>query len=274
MVSLERGLPSSLLRWECAAACVVFWAAFVSIPLSAGELGLSWDALNHHIYLGWTAQQPRLERDFVAAGYQSYQFPYLYWPVYKLALGGWSGAWAGAVLATLQVLAVPPVWMLARTCMPGATVFDVLMRLLAVALAFMTGVVLSIFDSTSNDLMAAIPLVWALALALRPLGDPKPAPARLHRLAMLSGACAGVAVAFKLSNGPLAVLFPALWAMHGSNVRARVYNVALGSLAAMVGYVLVYGYWGALLWHYFGNPIYPFYDGWFEPLRTRFGWTP
>ena len=50
--------------------------------------------------------------------------------------------------------------------------FDVAMRLLAVALAFMSGVILSLFDSTSNDLMAAVPLVWALALAMEPWTRP------------------------------------------------------------------------------------------------------
>jgi hypothetical protein len=270
---LEREVPPALLRWEVLAICLLAWGAFVSIPMSLGAIGLSWDALNHHIYLGWTAEHPRFDRDFLAASYQSYQFPYLYWPVYKLATSGWSGAWAGVVLATLHLVAVPPVWMLARVCMPGRTGFDVAMRLLAVVLAFMTGVVLSLFDSTSNDLMAAAPLVWALALAMEPMDKARPAWLTPQRAVVLSGLFAGVAVACKLSNGPLAILLPALWLLSTSTMQRRLIHALLGSLTTLAGYVLVYGYWGSLLWSNFGNPIYPFYDGWFAPVRSLLGWT-
>lgn len=271
---LEREAPALLVRWEGLLVCLLAWAAFVAIPLSLGELGLSWDALNHHIYLGWTAERPRFDRDFVAAGSQSYQFPYLYWPVYKLAVGGWSGAAAGAVLATLQVLAVPPVWMLARACMPGRTAFDVAMRWLAVALAFLSGVVLSLFDASQNDLMASIPLVWSVALAMEPVARPDVGARAAHRFVLLSGVCAGLAVAAKLSNGPLAILLPGLWMLAVCGVRPRLIAVAFGCIGTLAGFALAYGYWGMLLWEEFGNPVYPFYDHLFALLRTRWGAAP
>src|SRR5690348_14079424 len=149
MTLLEREVRPALLRWEFAFIGMAAWMAFVSIPFGLGGIGISWDALNHQIYLGWTTEHPRFDRDFLAASYQSYQFPYLYWPVYKLSASGVSGAWSGAVLASLQWLAVPPVWIMARACIPGQQWFDVVMRLLAVVLAFLTGLVLSLFDSTS-----------------------------------------------------------------------------------------------------------------------------
>jgi hypothetical protein len=271
---LEKTAPAALLRWEPVLVCLLAWAGFVAIPLSIGELGLSWDALNHHFYLGWTAEIPRFDRDFVASGYQSFQYPYLYWPVYRMAASGWTGMWVGAMLATIQVVAVPPVWMLARTCMPGRTNFDLAMRVLAVALAFMTAVVLSIFDSSSNDLMAAIPLTWALAFAMLPLGEGSPGPAAARRWVALSGLCAGIAVAFKLSNGPLAVLIPVLWLFSARGARPRLLNTAWGCLATLAGFLVAYGYWGSLLWQYFGNPVYPFTDDLFVPLRAAAGWKP
>jgi hypothetical protein len=234
-------------------------------------LGLSWDALNHHIYLGWTAEQHRFDLDFVAAGYQSYQFPYLYWPVYKAAASGWTGAAAGVLLATLQVLVVPAVWMLARTCIPASTLFDVTLRALAVSLALLSSVVLSMFGSSQNDLMAATPLVWAVALAMEPLARSPMAPAAARRYVLLSGACAGLAVAAKLSNGPLVVLLPALWLLCGPGVRARLGTTLLGCMAVVAAFALAYGYWGFQLWEHFGNPIYPFHDGLFAPLRGRAG---
>lgn len=275
-MTLEHELRPALLRWELPAVCLLAWAAFVSIPLGQGAMGLSWDALNHHIYLGWIVEMPRFEQDFLAAAFQSYQFPYLYWPVYKMAMSGWSGVWAGVALATLHLVVVPPLWMMARTCMQGGAVFDVAMRCLAVSLALTTGVVLPQFTSTSNDLMAAAPLVWALAFALEPLSVRRPGRLTQKWAVVLSGFCAGAAVACKLSNGPLAlIVMPVLWMLATSEgAKIRLLYTLLGGLATVAGFVLIYGYWGAQLWTHFGNPIYPFYDPLFAPLRALTGWAP
>lgn len=264
---------TALLRWEGLLVCLLTVAFFVSVPLAQGELGLGSDALNHHVYLGWTAQHHRFDLDFVAAGYQSYTFPYLYWPLYKMAAAGWSGVAVGVALAALQaVLVAPPVWFLARACMPGATWFDLAMRVLGVALAFLTGVALSVLDATMNDLLAAAPLLWAVALAVR--GTPGPvrdAPGTARWPVLLSGLCAGAAVAAKLSNGPFAILMPALWWLCGRGWGSRLAAVTLGSAATLLSFAALYGYWGWLLWRYFGNPIFPFHHYWFEPLRRWAG---
>jgi hypothetical protein len=271
---LERAVPAALLRWECALVCLVAWACLLLIPVSLGELGLGWDAVNHHIYLGWTAEQHRFDRDFLGAGYQSFQSPYLNWPVYKMAVSGWTGVSTGVVLASLHVVAVWPVWMLARTCVPGGAVFDVAMRALAVALALVSSVVLSAFGSTMNDLLAAAPLVWAVALAMEPTARAAGmTPAVARRYVVLSGMCAGFAVALKLSNGPLAVLMPGLWLLCARELRDRLTAVLLGSLGVLAGFLLGYGHWGWLLWRHFGNPVFPFYDHWFAPLRAWLGWA-
>lgn len=264
---------TALLRWEGLLVCLLTVALFVSVPLAQGEVGLGSDALNHHIYLGWTAQQHRLGLDFVAAGYQAYTFPYLYWPVYQMAAAGWPGMAVGVTLAALHgVLVAPPVWLLARACMPGATWFDLAMRVLGVALAFLTGVALSVLDATMNDLLAAAPLLWAVALAVRAMpGAGSDAPRAERWPVLFSGLCAGAAVAAKLSNGPLAILMPGLWWLCGRGWRPRAMAVALGSAATLLGFAALYGYWGWLLWRYFGNPIFPFYHHWFEPLRRWAG---
>lgn len=259
-------------RAELALVVLVAWAALVSVPLWFAPMGLSWDALNHHIYLGWMAERSRLGEDFLAAGYQSLTYPYLYWPVYKLAAAGAGPVVTGVVLATLHVVSVPAVWLIARSCMPGTAPIDAAMRAMAVLLAFLSGVVLSQLDSSANDMLAGAPLVWAIALALEALR-----PERTHarrRLLVMSGVLAGVSVAFKLSNGPIAILMPVLWVCAGSGVRERVVDTALACAATLAGCALAYGYWGAQLWAHFGNPIYPFHDAAFAPLRALAGWAP
>lgn len=270
---LERAVPAALLRWEGVLVCFVAWAFLLAIPLSLAELGLSWDALNHHIYLGWTAQRHRFDLDFLGAGFQSFQSPYLYWPVYEMAMLGWSGTAAGAVLASLQTLVVWPVWMLSRACVPGGAFFELALRALATALALLSCVVLSMFDATMNDLLAAVPLVWALALALEPVAQPGLEPAAVRRVVLLSGLCAGFAVALKLSNGPLAIWLPALWLLCARHWRGRLTGALLGSAGTLLGFLLGYGYWGWLLWRHFGNPLFPFHHQWFAPLRGWLGWV-
>ena len=265
----EAGPVAFLLRREAWIVFVLGTLAFISIPLSLGYLGVSWDALNHHIYLGWTAERPRFDRDYLAAGYQTYQFPYLYWPVYKLALAGVSGVTAGVVLALLHATAIPPVWMIARSCIPGEDLFAAGMRLVAVALAFSSAAVLSLFDSTSNDLMAGIPLLWAYAVALRPLTLARASP--LH-CAAASGAWAGMAVALKLSNGFLALAVPMLWLFGQGSARERVVRTAAGCVCVLASCLVFYGSWGWQLWSHYGNPIYPLYDSWFAPLRNWLEW--
>jgi len=271
---LERPVPPQVLRWEGAVVFALISACLLSIPLSIGAMGVSWDALNHHIYLGWTAQQHRFDLDHLGAGYQSFQSPYLYWPFYRMAVGGWSGVSTGIVLASLQLAVVWPLWMITRLCLPGTTVFDMSLRVLAIALGLMSSVVLSAFGSSMNDVLAAAPLVWAVALAMKPaIGRPSWPTRIVMRYVALSGLCAGLSVAFKLSNGPLAILMPGLWLLCGREWTGRLVATLLGSLATLLGFLLGYGYWGWLLWRYFGNPVYPFHHDLFTPLRLWLGWA-
>jgi hypothetical protein len=263
---------AALLRWEGLLVCLLTVACFVAVPLAQGEVGLGSDALNHHLYLGWTAFQHRFELDFVAAGYQAYTFPYLYWPLYQMAAGGWPGVAVGVALAALQGgLVAPPVWLLARACMPGASWFDLGMRVMGVALAFLTGVALSVLDATMNDLLAAAPLLWAVALAVRAIPCAGRDTGARRWPVVLSGLCAGAAVAAKLSNGPLAILMPGLWWLCGRGWKQRVMAVSLGGAATLLAFAVLYGYWASLLWRYFGNPVFPLYHHWFEPLRQWAG---
>ncbi len=75
MGSLQGRAEHLAIRWEFPALMLFTWLAFIAIPLSLGQIGISWDALNHQIYLGWSAESPRFDLDFLAASYQSSSFP-------------------------------------------------------------------------------------------------------------------------------------------------------------------------------------------------------
>ena len=262
----------ALRRWEFWIVWALGALGLASIPVLQGQVSVIWDMLNHHVYLGWIAEHQRFDKDFLAAGWQSYQYPYLYWPAYKLAVMGLTGVQAGIALALLQSLAVPPVWLVARSLCPGERAEDIAMRWVAVVLAFSGGVTLSLVDTTSNDLLAGIPLVWAIALGFLANEDPGRTPRARLGLVVLSGLLAGLSVAFKLSNGPLALVLPVVWVFGPGGVKAVATRIVIGGFATFVGFIAAYAPWGWQLWQQFGNPVYAWYDLSFDPLRSALGW--
>lgn len=268
-------LASPAPRTELLLIVILMWLGLAAIPLALGGIGISWDALNHHVYLGWTAFEPRFDRDWLAASHQAYQYPYLYWPFRKLVEMRASGMWAGVVLVSLHVLAVPALWLIARACVPVRSWEGTVLRAGAVLLAFLGQLTLSLMDTTANDLYAASPLVWAVAMGLLAT-QPTPAAGWLttSRALSLSGAFAGLAVAFKFSNGPLVLVLPLLWVLAPGTPLQRLGHVARAGAFSALAFALAYGWWGWQMFHQFGNPMYPFqqYHDAFAWLRELGGW--
>jgi hypothetical protein len=149
------------------------------------------------------------------------------------------------------------------------------MRSGAVFLGLSGQVFLSLLDNTANDALAAIPLVWAVALALNAMTGER-GPAHLSPAAAVrwSGLLAGVSVAFKFSNGPLAILMPLLWVLCGPGLRTRFVQVVRGSAWTLAGFAAAYGYWGWQLCRNLGNPLYPFFPDLSRTLQALAGWSP
>jgi len=252
MTGSTRGLAAELAVLTLAAAL-----AAASLPLHAGYWGWSWDALNHHIYLGLIAESPRFDRDVIAASFQSYQYPYLYWPVYRLSLLDGSGAVVGAWWAALQAaLVLPPVWLISLRALPAReqALIGMAERVTACGLAFMSTIVLAGLETTSNDLLAAVPLLWAFAeAAVEPSTD---------RRAFAAAALWGVSAAFKLSNALFLPLLVLWWLMPGSGrpLLRRGTSIAAG---AALGFGVAYAPWGWQLWQHMGNPFYPYFNSLF-----------
>jgi len=79
-------------------------------------------------------------------------------------------------------------------------------------------------------------------------------------------------VAFKVSNGFLAIALPLLWIYPAASLPRKLQWAVLGSVSLLAAFALFYGFWGWQLWVHFGNPVYPLYDDWFAPMRHALGW--
>ncbi len=230
-------------------------AAAALVPLYFGRMGWSWDGINHHVYLGLIAEHPRWDRDVVAASFQSYQYPYLYWPIYRLSQWGVSGAGAGAAWAAFQAaMLMPPLWLLSYRLLPATAGYGPALaeRVAACALGMTSIVVWMGLDTTANDLMAAVPLVWCLAVALGAEAS--------GRRWWLVGGLYGVSVAFKLSNGIYLPLLLVFWWQPAWPYLPWRRGLALG-LGSLLGFLLAYGPWGLQLWRATGSPLYPYLRG-------------
>ena len=228
-------------------------ALLAAISLQRGSFGWSWDALNHHIYLGMIAETPRWSNDVAAAASQTYQYPYLYWPTYRISLLNGSGAVVSAAWsATQAALMMMPVWLLIYRMFPDAEMpWEArAYRVLAFGLALSSLPVIGVLGTTANDALAAVPVLWALAIGLG-------FPGRLSA-AIGSAGLIGAAIAFKFSN----VLFLPMLAIvcwQPSPPRLPLRSLLSMSLALIAGFGIIYTPWGWQLWKETGNPFYPYF---------------
>lgn len=245
---------------ELAAMTALAAMAVTICAVEIGHFGLSWDALNHHIYLGMFAESPRWDFDVAAAGSQSYQYPYLYWPVYRLSRIVGHGAHFGAVWAAFQTICViPPLWLVVYRLLPDGSASNGfwlprLERFVACVLALLCLPVLAALGTTSNDLLASVPLLWGLVFAVGFPGN--------NRAAVAAGALWGVACAFKFSNVIFFVVPLIAWWRPDATRLPIGLGVGIG-VAVVSGFLLAYAPWGWQLWREMGNPFYPYFQALF-----------
>lgn len=230
-------------------------SASAALALHMGDLGWSWDALNHHVYLGLIAEQPRWHLDVIAANFQSYQYPYPYWPIYRLSQLRVDGVVVAACWsAFLTMMLMLPTWTISHRLlpMPGRPWTGLMLRASACLLAFMSVVILAALETTANDPLATVPLLWAIAIGLRTPSD--------NRHAFASAALWGVSTAFKLSNG-LFIAWLLLWWWQPERPHWQLRRGCALAAGALLGFGITYAPWGWQLWRATSNPFYPLFTG-------------
>lgn len=216
---------------------------------------MSWDVINHHLYLPFSLLSGRYETDLFAANAQSYQNPIGYVPLYLLVDAGLPAWCVGLALSLLHALCVIPLAGLAWRLWPEPTAAR-LPRMLALALAMLAPIFLLTVGTSSIDPISNLLVLSALAAALC-------IPAT-RAAALVSGLLMGLAVGMKPTNA-------ALLAAGGAAVLLRVWTGAtrwqdllLQVGATIVGALAAMGPWSLWLGQTFGNPVYPFFNHWFQ----------
>lgn len=226
---------------------VVFALISAVLPRDA-----SFDVAHYHLHNGWSALNGRFQQDLAPAEMHSFLNPTfniaVWWLIERLP-----GPAVSAVLGAVQALAVPVLYCLARSLFRLCNVDNAERAALVCAfLGFICVPVLATMASLRNDMLGALAFCAALMVLVRDDGEPASLP-RFAFAAFLVGLAAGL----KLTNlvyVPGLVIF-VVAAMPGIGPRLKAISVsALGGLA---GIALAGGWWMALLYSEFANPVFP-----------------
>jgi hypothetical protein len=254
-------------KWR---AAVLASSLCIAIAWTLGQGNdVHWDAVNYHLYLGFSAVNDRSAQDFFAAGPPSYLNPYAYVPLYLMSAAGWSAVATASALAAWHSLALWLTYEIARVAAPADAPSEA--RAIAVGaalLALSNPVVLQTLGATMADMSTAVLVLagWAaIAHALRRGGNAWVA---------LGGIACGIAAALKLSNAIFALAaLPALAFVPGG-VGQRLRALIVFGVACAGGFACAGLGWSVALWREFGNPFFPFFNQYFaspaftaEPLR-------
>src|SRR5450631_3708984 len=126
---------------------------------------LPWDALNYHLYAGFSAVNDRFAQDYFAAGPPSYFNPYAYVPFFYLASAGLSAVVISSILAAAHSLILWLTYELAVAVCPSSDRRErLIFGVLAVAFAFMNPILLQEIGSSFADITTAVLVLagWVL----------------------------------------------------------------------------------------------------------------
>lgn len=242
------------MKLESIAVCLVALGVTAAWALLAGK-DVSWDVVNHHLYLPFSLLSGRYATDLFGAGPQSYQNPLGYLPGYLLVRSSLPG-WAMALgLAALHAL--PAAWGLHRIALAiwGTGRDARRWRWLALALAWSAPVFLLVAATTSIDPLCAGLILVAVAAIL----ERQP-----HwSLLVVGGLSLGLAIGFKPTSGVFALALIPVAVLKLCAGQWRWQHVVVGAGAVVVAALAAIAHWSGWLWRSFGSPLYPLFNDWF-----------
>lgn len=221
------------------------------------------DQVGYHAYIPFSAVTGRTGIDIAVNGVVSFNNPLMYIPFFygidgmpAKAVGFCIGAFQGLNLVAAALIA----WTLAKNFEPTSRLLCVIFAVgLAVALPFHQ----LELGRTFGDNWTSVPIVFGFFLALKSLG-------RTPLLLLSGGVLMGFAGGLKLTGLSSCIGLAIAYTLVSRNVS----RIAILSLAFLGGFLLAAGYWFAVMWYQWENPLFPYFNAifrspWFEPLNWR-----
>jgi hypothetical protein len=283
MVPVGSGLGASpgwsvLSRhWRLGFVYMLICALFGCLSMLLGPDN-NWDLRYYHLYAPYAYMHHRYRYDVGPAQYGSYFNPIADFLFYGLISSPLNHAprVVAFIMGTVHGVNAALVLAIARHVIrpTGCTARSAL-----VAAAWAIGVTgagfISLLGTTTNDLIASIPVLASLLVALRLFE-------RRHKCATAAetawdfvgpGLLLGLAIGLKYTS---AIYVPglSLLAAWAAWERRTVLGLTVFIAAAAAGFVLLAGHHMATLWSDFGNPFFPLFNQvfrspWWEPMSIR-----
>lgn len=219
----------------------------------------NWDLLNYHLYNPLALWQGR-PLDVVPAQLQSWYSPFLDLPAYWLATSPVSGYWVALWLSLPAMFALGLLWRIAVEATAGwPLVRRWVSVVVVVAMAATASAGSASLGTTFNEWPIAAAVVFSLWVLLRMARTGEVKPWALFMAAFVPGAITGL----KLTGAPYCfALGAAAWVALPPEWRWR--GMGLFMLAGMTGGVLTIAPWAIHVWRETGNPLFPYYNQWFQ----------
>lgn len=243
---LWRGLMYAVLTGLCVA-----WTRY------AGR-DISWDALNYHVYAGFSSLHDRLGQDFFAA-FPAYFTPYGYIPFWLMLEADWSAWEIGMSFAIVHSMLLWFTWEIClvtvrelpwgprQVLAAGTTLF-----------AALNPVVLIVMGSSFIDIPTSIPILAAWWLVLRVFPDGR------WRPLLLAGLLMGLGTGLKMSNALFGLACLPVLLLFSGTVQHRLGLVSAYSAGCVLGGLAVIASWSLKLSREFGSPLFPLFNQHFK----------
>lgn len=259
----DRPAPHSSLLG--AALCIASPLFFAALTLFLGrEAG--WDLLNYHWYNPFAFLNDRFAFDIAVGHHATYYNPIADIPFYLIAKN--APAWvAGMYLGAMFGVAVALIGAIAYQLLEIANPYARLTVAAALAVAgTLGGGAQPAIGNTSNDVLAAIgafAAVWIILKSIDTLQSPETDRGLALKL-FFAGLLAGSSVGLKLTIMTYAIALAAAVFFCSRRLRRRFLNTAFFGAGLAGGFLLCGGYWMWRMWEYSRNPLFPYFNQFFQ----------
>ncbi len=235
---------------------------------SLAGLDVNWDFQNYHLYLPYALLHGRFDSDFLASQIQTYTNPFFHVPIYLAVtyLPPRMVMFLGGVLEGFNFWLL---FLISYFVVPKSFPQQDLIRLALATFGILSPLFMSELATTFNDNKLSILILLALYYCLTILDKPRQ-DSQVGQGIFLAGFLSGVATGFKLTNGvyslTILILLPLFLAIRNNidfqNLKIRkILSVIFWLLVSnVIGILISTGYWMAVLYSKFGNPLYPYYN--------------
>lgn len=261
---------------------LVFIVCCVGTGIWAVVLGqdINWDLKNYHFYNPYSFLNDKLTYDHAPAMMQSYNNPLLDFPIYWL-IKTFPPIVVGFVVGFVQGLNLFILYCISKRATAQYPIYYKQALVLAMcAFGFYSVANLCEIGTAFGDNLVSIFILFPVLLLTNNYFDnqEKNTTGMKTRILVIAGLIMGCGVAMKLTVAifPIAMGIALIWISSG--VRSYIRNSFILGLSVFSGFVLSIGYWSAILWQHFQNPMFPYFNkvfkspyfGFYNLSDTRF----